>query len=438
MSSPPDSPLSSLGSEDGRSTPQPGADARSAFLETPSHSHRRASDASHDDSLHPSKRRKTGPSEEPPDDDWEMASLISEDSFTSAPGSPSAGEHALRSEAVTSCQWEGCTAGNLGNSDGLIQHVQNEHVGAKRAKYTCDWGDCARKGMNHPSGYALKAHMRSHTKEKPFFCALPECDRSFTRSDALAKHMRTVHEPEPPKASLTNANPIDPATGQPKKGPKLRLLNGTKTNVPALTADKNPLNAGLSPNDPEWDPSPPNDNIRYTPAHHPVTGQPGFLINYPPDVHFSQYESEIPADHLMRLLRRQLAWAKKEGEELEGEIEELERVKREEWIAKEALLEGFMEAELRAGEAQGAVREKLRVGLESDLRLEKIKWNREPEWRKRRGLMGLPKDLPYVAQAVDVDQERIKREEQADKIVEGERADDMMAVGALMGLSGAS
>ncbi|TKX27557.1 C2H2 type zinc finger domain-containing protein 16 [Elsinoe australis] len=438
MSSPPDSPLSSIGSDDGRSTPQPDADPRSAHLSTPSHSHRRTSDASHDDPLHPSKRRKIA-TEEPPEDDWEIASLVSEDSFTSAPGSPSTGEYALRSEAVTACQWEGCTAGDLGNSDGLIQHVQTEHVGAKRAKYTCDWGDCARKGMNHPSGYALKAHMRSHTKEKPFFCALPECDRSFTRSDALAKHMRTVHEPEPPKASLTNANPIDPATGQPKKGPKLRLLNGTKSaNTPALTADKNPLNAGLTPEDPEWDPSPPNDNIRYTPAHHPVTGQPGFLINYPPDIHFSNYESEIPADQLMRLLRRQLVWAKREGEELEREVEELERVKREEWVMKEAVLEGVMEAELRMGERRGAVREKMKAGLERDLRLDKVRWNREPEWRKRNGWEGIPADTPYGKQEVDLEGERLKREKQANRIVDGDKADDMMAVGALMGLSGAS
>lgn len=98
---------------------------------------------------------------------------LSEDSEGSAPGSPSLDEYAMRADQITACQWESCPVGDLGNSDDLIKHVQDEHIAPKRAKYTCEWGDCARKGTVHPSGYALKAHMRSHTKEKPFFCLLP-------------------------------------------------------------------------------------------------------------------------------------------------------------------------------------------------------------------------------------------------------------------------
>lgn len=171
-----DSSLSSISSEDESIND----------LQTPIRSSRPSAEphASHDtdSTLPPSKRRKIGGGSFthdgitalPPTTDYDEAlSDVSEDTLGSAPGSPSHDEYALRAEQVTTCQWEGCSIGELGNTDELVKHVQDDHITPKRAKYTCEWGDCARKGTNHPSGYALKAHMRSHTKEKPFFCALP-------------------------------------------------------------------------------------------------------------------------------------------------------------------------------------------------------------------------------------------------------------------------
>lgn len=76
-------------------------------------------------------------------------------------------------EQVTVCQWVDCEAGDLGNMDKLVEHIHNEHIETRLKKYTCEWSDCSRKSMAHASGYALKAHMRSHTREKPFYCALP-------------------------------------------------------------------------------------------------------------------------------------------------------------------------------------------------------------------------------------------------------------------------
>jgi hypothetical protein len=76
-------------------------------------------------------------------------------------------------EQVTVCAWDGCRAGDLGNMDRLVQHIHNDHIDSRQKKYTCEWIGCSRKSLPHASGYALKAHMRSHTREKPFYCYLP-------------------------------------------------------------------------------------------------------------------------------------------------------------------------------------------------------------------------------------------------------------------------
>ena len=71
-------------------------------------------------------------------------------------------------------------------------------------------------------------------------------------------------------------------------------------------------------------------------------------MQFPPDIEFTPEELRKPANELFQLLRRQLQWATKEGEQLRAEAEELERVRREEWQAKELLLENFMEAQAAA------------------------------------------------------------------------------------------
>lgn len=76
-------------------------------------------------------------------------------------------------EQVTVCAWLGCDAGDLENMDKLVEHIHNEHIDLKGKKYACEWSNCQRRGITHASGYALKAHMRSHTRAKPFFCSLP-------------------------------------------------------------------------------------------------------------------------------------------------------------------------------------------------------------------------------------------------------------------------
>ncbi|KAK5134955.1 hypothetical protein LTR08_005907 [Meristemomyces frigidus] len=377
----------------------------------------------HDHLAPPPKRRKItalatsfdrAPSSQPAaadadaDDGLDAVSLSS-DAWSDAPaGSPIHDEWAVRDEAQTQCLWRDCPFGAARNNDELVAHVQATHCatgGPKRSKYVCEWGECQRKASNHPSGYALKAHMRSHTKEKPYYCQLPECDKAFTRSDALAKHMRTVHEPEQPRGTTAAAATANDPTPPGKRAAKPKASNG---NTPSSAARPNP---NPNPNDPdlghthdedgnEITRSPANDNITYIPAHHPITGQPGFMIHYPSDIQFTAWESAIAADQLMRLLRRQLDWANKEQEALRRECEALELQRKEEWALKEILLEGVMEAEWAreeagiagSGEADGEedgdaeARARVYRAMERDVQPAKqLAWTPgTPHWRKER------------------------------------------------------
>ena len=114
-----------------------------------------------------------------PDDE---ADAVSEDTEGSVPGSPThpvglgvqdRDEETVAGEQITVCKWDGCPAGDLGNMDKLVEHLHEAHILARQKKYSCEWSDCNRKGIPHASGYALRAHMRSHTREKPFYCSLP-------------------------------------------------------------------------------------------------------------------------------------------------------------------------------------------------------------------------------------------------------------------------
>lgn len=245
---------------------------------------------------------------------------------------------------VTRCQWTDCSDPEQGNMDNLVAHINDVHIPPRQKKYFCEWEGCTRKSMPHTSAYALKAHMRSHTKEKPFLCALPECDRSFTRSDALAKHMRTVHETE----ALRPSDPVPRGhTGGISTGAhgsngtikRIKLVmggaNGEKrpsiigelpplpnvSTVGTTTSVYKPedLRALLGPtdaNDPELTDAIDMDRLPF----------PSIVPSdyYPADIYegMDDYERSLPPSQYFRLLRRQIHWAQQESNQLVRELVE--------------------------------------------------------------------------------------------------------------------
>ncbi|PNP53697.1 hypothetical protein THARTR1_05821 [Trichoderma harzianum] len=285
----------------------------------------------HDDetTLRPSKRQKVEagsttssaviPDAEhepvPEPDPLEGMSDVSSDTSGDIPSSPVNArlEEEDFQDQVTICDWDGCPAGDQGNMD-------------KLKKYTCEWRSCNRKGLPHASGYALKAHMRSHTREKPFYCYLPECDRSFTRSDALAKHMRTVHETEA-------LRPSDPVPKSMQSGPtgrtgKLKIIIKTPQSQSAGQDDGDDANGEVPPSE----------------CFTALTSEL-----------FTEEELELPLAKLWRKCHWEATWAEEVGEALKNECKQWEDLYYKEWLEKEVLLAQVIQSEVDWHERRQAI-----------------------------------------------------------------------------------
>ncbi|KAL2125093.1 hypothetical protein VTJ04DRAFT_1458 [Mycothermus thermophilus] len=260
------------------------------------------------------------------DDSLAGMSDVSSDTDGDVPSSPihSRPDEDDFQEQITVCAWEGCRIGDLGNMDKLVEHIHNDHIETRQKKYTCEWVGCPRKSMPHASGYALKAHMRSHTREKPFYCYLPECDRAFTRSDALAKHMRTVHETE----ALRPSDPVPKSMqGAATKAKNLKIIIKTPHSHSAAQDDSASGGGGGDDGSTADDSS----GDMFT----PLTAEQGFTPS----------ELAMPLERLVKLCRLQVKWAEEEGERLRAECKQWEELYKREWLEKEVLLEQVVQSE---------------------------------------------------------------------------------------------
>ena len=250
----------------------------------------------------------------------------------------------------------------------------------------------------------------------------PECDRSFTRSDALAKHMRTVHETE----ALRPSDPVPKhhSSNPQNKAQRIKLtlkglapapnangavaaaaaaaaaatvtasadsakdpLSAVKSNASNPSSPKIPPTNGQSAADLEYE----HNNVIYERA--PLTSD-NLIKHFPPDISFTSDELSLPADVLLELLKKQVGWATQDGEELRREVEALEKVKKAEWIKKELLLENVLESEFAAlerrngvlggNEQQAVVRERMRKDAEMAKRM-KVDGEDKLWWRQANG-----------------------------------------------------
>lgn len=163
-----------------------------------------------------------------------------------------------------------------------------------------------------------------------------ECDRSFTRSDALAKHMRTVHETE----ALRPSDPVPKHHNPPQSG-----IPGTVTTTTTTTTS-----SGKTPRI-KLKLSQPSKEAHQNGTDRDADVEESENLPVPefrPEMGFDEHELSLPPKQLYRVLRRQIHWAEKEADELKRKwVEVLEPLRKQTWREKEAILDDVINSETR-------------------------------------------------------------------------------------------
>ena len=182
-----------------------------------------------------------------------------------------------------------------------------------------------------------------------------ECDRAFTRSDALAKHMRTVHETE----ALRPSDPVPKhhSSFPANKLQRVRLVfnsSATKSGKTSPLLASSTFDTEMTHNANAEDGSLVSlrldDSKQFGQESRAGTNNGDYALynrrlSYPSDMLLTASEANLPPDQLFRILQLQKAWSDMETAKLKREMAELEAKCQEEWLAKELILENAMEAE---------------------------------------------------------------------------------------------
>ncbi|UMM43972.1 hypothetical protein L5515_019262 [Caenorhabditis briggsae] len=100
---------------------------------------------------------------------------------------------------VRVCEWNGCKAQF---TDELLfhAHVRTHMSESDMTAQHCKWDGCLE--TKPFQFYLLLAHVRKHTREKPYECNFPVCDKRYSRKENLKTHFRTHTGEKPYSCSL--------------------------------------------------------------------------------------------------------------------------------------------------------------------------------------------------------------------------------------------